>query len=69
MVIVEQARGLHVAQTLIVSGIARDIVVVDTDRQRAEGEAMDLAHAVRRCAQIIRASWASVERRAGDDRL
>lgn len=38
--------GCTLAHTLVVSGVAREIVLVDADRDRAEGEAMDLAQAV-----------------------
>lgn len=38
--------GCTLAHTLIVSGVAREIVLVDADRDRADGEAMDLAQAV-----------------------
>jgi L-lactate dehydrogenase len=38
--------GSTFAYALLLSGLAAEIVLVDVDRQRAEGEAMDLAHAV-----------------------
>ena len=38
--------GSTAAYSLAASGLAREIVVIDTDRGRAEGEAMDIAHAV-----------------------
>lgn len=38
--------GSTFAYTLARSGLAREIVLIDTDRDRAEGEAMDIAHAV-----------------------
>ena len=38
--------GATFAYTLAVSGLAREIVVIDADRGRAEGEAMDIAQAV-----------------------
>lgn len=38
--------GSTFAYTLAASGVAREIVLVDADRGRAEGEAMDIAHAV-----------------------
>jgi len=36
--------GSTVAYTLMQSGLAREIVLIDLDRERAEGEAMDLNH-------------------------
>lgn len=38
--------GSTFAYTLAASGLVREIVVVDADAARAEGEAMDIAHAV-----------------------
>ena len=38
--------GATFAYALLLSGLAAEIVLVDVDRKRAEGEAMDLAHAV-----------------------
>jgi L-lactate dehydrogenase len=38
--------GSTLAYTLAASGLVREIVVIDRDRERAEGEAMDIAHAV-----------------------
>jgi L-lactate dehydrogenase len=38
--------GSTLAYSLAVSGLVREIVLVDADRGRAEGEAMDIAHAV-----------------------
>jgi L-lactate dehydrogenase len=38
--------GATTAYTLLLSGLAPEIVLVDLDAQRAEGEAMDLMHAV-----------------------
>jgi L-lactate dehydrogenase len=38
--------GSTLAYTLASSGVAREIVVIDANRSRAEGEAMDIAHAV-----------------------
>lgn len=38
--------GSTFAYSLAASGLAREIVLVDADRARAEGEAMDIAHAV-----------------------
>lgn len=38
--------GATFAYALLLRGLASEIVLIDTDRQRAEGEAMDLAHAV-----------------------
>jgi L-lactate dehydrogenase len=38
--------GSTFAYTLLLSGLASEIVLVDADRERAEGEAMDLNHAV-----------------------
>lgn len=38
--------GSTFAYTLAISGVAREIVVIDANRERAEGEAMDIAHAV-----------------------
>lgn len=37
--------GSTLAYTLAASGLARQIVLIDSDRNRAEGEAMDIAHA------------------------
>lgn len=37
--------GASVAYALAVTGVANELVLVDINRQRAEGEAMDLAHA------------------------
>ncbi|MDR1806582.1 MAG: L-lactate dehydrogenase [Propionibacteriaceae bacterium] len=36
--------GATIAYTLVLRGIASDIVLVDVNRDRAEGEAMDIAH-------------------------
>lgn len=38
--------GSTFAYTLAASGLAREIGMIDVDRDRAEGEAMDIAHAV-----------------------
>jgi L-lactate dehydrogenase len=38
--------GSTFAYTLASSGVVREIVLIDADRERAEGEAMDIAHAV-----------------------
>lgn len=38
--------GSTLAYTLATSGVAREVVLIDADRGRAEGEAMDIAHAV-----------------------
>src|SRR5450759_1624136 len=38
--------GSSFAYTLLLSGIASEIVLIDLNRERAEGEAMDLNHAV-----------------------
>ena len=38
--------GSTFAYTLLLSGLASEIVLVDVDRERAKGEAMDLNHAV-----------------------
>ena len=38
--------GSTLAYALAVSGVVRDIVLIDADRARAEGEAMDIAQAV-----------------------
>ena len=38
--------GSTLAYALAASGVVREIVVIDVDRDRAEGEAMDIAHAV-----------------------
>ncbi len=40
------AVGSTYAYTLLLSGLASEIVLVDVNRERAEGEAMDLNHAV-----------------------
>ncbi|MFH1367996.1 MAG: L-lactate dehydrogenase [Elusimicrobiota bacterium] len=36
--------GIRYAYSLMISGLARSIVLIDRDRKRAEGEAMDLSH-------------------------
>ncbi|MDR1695959.1 MAG: L-lactate dehydrogenase [Endomicrobium sp.] len=36
--------GMRCAYSLIIRGIARELVLVDYNRQKAEGEAMDLSH-------------------------
>ncbi|MDP2309181.1 MAG: L-lactate dehydrogenase, partial [Pseudomonadota bacterium] len=38
--------GATFAFALLLSGLASDIVLVDADMARAEGEAMDLDHAI-----------------------
>lgn len=38
--------GATSAYALLLSGVAREIVLIDNDAARAEGEAMDLQHAV-----------------------
>jgi L-lactate dehydrogenase len=38
--------GATAAYALLLSGLAAEIVLIDANRKRAEGEAMDLAHAV-----------------------
>jgi len=38
--------GATFAYALLLSGLASEVVLVDADRDRAEGEAMDLGHAV-----------------------
>ncbi len=38
--------GATFAYTLLLSGLAPEIVLIDVNRQRAEGEAMDLVHSV-----------------------
>jgi L-lactate dehydrogenase len=38
--------GMRYAYALMISGIAREIVIVDLDRKRLEGEVMDLSHGV-----------------------
>ena len=38
--------GATFAYTLLLSGLAPEIVLIDVNRQRAEGEAMDLVHGV-----------------------
>lgn len=38
--------GSTLAYTLACSGVVREIVVIDANRERAEGEAMDIAHTV-----------------------
>lgn len=40
------AVGATTAYTLMVRGLASEIVLVDIDRQKAEGEALDIAHAL-----------------------
>ncbi|MDD5644593.1 MAG: L-lactate dehydrogenase, partial [bacterium] len=36
--------GIRCAYALIIKGIVREMMLVDLDRKRAEGEAMDLSH-------------------------
>jgi L-lactate dehydrogenase len=36
--------GMRYAYSMIISGVAREIVIVDCNRKKAEGEAMDLSH-------------------------
>jgi L-lactate dehydrogenase len=38
--------GATFAYSLLLSGLVGEIVLIDVDRQRAEGEAMDISHAV-----------------------
>ena len=38
--------GASFAYTLLLSGLAAEIALIDANRARAEGEAMDLSHAV-----------------------
>src|SRR5215210_8928888 len=38
--------GVTTAYALLMSGTAREVVLIDCDRERAQGEAMDLQHAV-----------------------
>ena len=38
--------GATSAYALLLAGLAREIVLVDLDHKRAEGEAMDISHAV-----------------------
>jgi L-lactate dehydrogenase len=38
--------GASFAYALVLSGLASELVLIDLDQRRAEGEAMDLAHAV-----------------------
>ena len=38
--------GATFAYSLLLSGLAAEIVLIDTNRSKAEGEAMDIAHAV-----------------------
>lgn len=38
--------GSTLAYTLAISGLVRDIVLIDADAARAQGETMDIAHAV-----------------------
>ncbi len=47
--------GATFAYSLLMSGLATEIVLIDADRRRAEGEAMDLAHAaaLTRATRII----------------
>ena len=37
--------GMVLAYTLMMKGVAREIVLIGSDRERAEGEALDLMHA------------------------
>jgi L-lactate dehydrogenase len=36
--------GMRYAYSMIISGVAREMVLVDSNRKKAEGEAMDLSH-------------------------
>lgn len=56
--------GSTLAYTLARSGVVREIVLLDTDRERAEGEAMDIAHAATFHAPVTVAAG-SVEDAAG----
>jgi len=38
--------GATFAYTLVLEGLVKEIVLIDVDRERAEGEAMDISHAV-----------------------
>lgn len=38
--------GSTLAYSLVTNGAAREIVLIDADREKAQGEAMDIAHAV-----------------------
>jgi L-lactate dehydrogenase len=38
--------GATFAYTLVLEGLVGEVVLIDVDRQRAEGEAMDISHAV-----------------------
>lgn len=42
--------GAATAYAVMISGLVRELVLVDVDRDRAEGEAMDLAH----CASFVK---------------
>jgi L-lactate dehydrogenase len=48
--------GAALAYSLLLQGVAGEIVLIDKDRARAEGEAMDLQHAVPfSCPTVVRA--------------
>src|SRR5258708_34128952 len=48
--------GAALAYSLLLQGVAGEIVLIDKDRARAEGEAMDLQHAVPfSCPTAVRA--------------
>jgi len=38
--------GASIAYSLILNGLPEELVLIDVDRERAEGEAMDLNHAM-----------------------
>ena len=48
--------GATFAYALLLSGLAAEIVLIDANRERTEGEAMDINHTVRRSASILRAT-------------
>lgn len=56
--------GSTLAYTLAGSGVVREIVLIDADRERAEGEAMDIAHAATFHAPV-RVTAGSLEEAAG----
>jgi len=44
--------GMRFAYALMIRGIAREIVIVDLDRNRLEGEVMDLSHGAPYCSPV-----------------
>lgn len=55
--------GATFAYTLLISGLANEIVLIDKDHRRAEGEAMDLLHSTPflPSARVIAGGWDDLE--------